>query len=75
VLRQAIEELWKRACMTKDDPKRIGLPERCDKDWFCKAFCAGQGAERSLANRQWKAGRLTDWQWGAQFVELPSFFA
>ena len=23
------------------DPARMGLPPRCDREWFCNTFCAG----------------------------------
>jgi hypothetical protein len=35
--RQSIEELWCRAV----GPERLGLPARCDKEWFKQTFCAG----------------------------------
>eukprot|EP00931_Biecheleriopsis_adriatica_P030674 TRINITY_DN18061_c0_g1_i1.p1 TRINITY_DN18061_c0_g1~~TRINITY_DN18061_c0_g1_i1.p1 ORF type:complete len:796 (-),score=132.57 TRINITY_DN18061_c0_g1_i1:85-2472(-) len=36
--KQALEHLWRRVNMAADDPKREGLPGRCDKAWFCKVF-------------------------------------
>lgn len=50
---KAIEELWRRANLPGEDPLRQGLPARCDKAWFCKAFCAGQGSERSGTDSIW----------------------
>jgi hypothetical protein len=41
--RQAIEELWKRACLPTDDKARMGLPGRCDAAWFRNTFCGGEG--------------------------------
>jgi hypothetical protein len=34
---QSIEELWGRAL----GPERLGLPARCDKEWFKQTFCGG----------------------------------
>ena len=31
--RDSIEGLWKRAC-APEGPDRVGLPSRCDKDWY-----------------------------------------
>lgn len=38
--RASIESLWKRAA-SSDPATRMGLPLRCDKEWFKKTFCAG----------------------------------
>lgn len=51
--RQAIEELWRRACLPADDAARQGLPPRCDKAWFSGAFCGGQGADRKPEDSIW----------------------
>jgi inosine-uridine nucleoside N-ribohydrolase len=51
--KQAIEELWRRACLPAGDAKRVGLPDRCDKVWFTNTFCGGQGAERKPEDSIW----------------------
>ena len=50
--RESIEGLWKRAT-APDGPDRIGLPARCDKDWFCNTFCGGNGKTRSREESIW----------------------
>lgn len=40
----SIEELWKRC--NASGAGRQGLPNRCDKAWFCKTFLKGQGLDR-----------------------------
>ena len=35
--RQSIEGLWQRAAC-EDEEKRMGLPKRCNKEWFCSLF-------------------------------------
>jgi len=41
--RDSIEQLWRRACAPADDAdQRKGLPARCDRSWFVKAFCGGR---------------------------------
>eukprot|EP00931_Biecheleriopsis_adriatica_P048487 TRINITY_DN28009_c0_g1_i1.p1 TRINITY_DN28009_c0_g1~~TRINITY_DN28009_c0_g1_i1.p1 ORF type:complete len:815 (-),score=122.46 TRINITY_DN28009_c0_g1_i1:29-2425(-) len=40
--RHSIEGLWNRACSTGEE--RMGLPERCDRAWFLKTFCADAAA-------------------------------
>eukprot|EP00929_Paragymnodinium_shiwhaense_P094720 TRINITY_DN5548_c1_g1_i1.p1 TRINITY_DN5548_c1_g1~~TRINITY_DN5548_c1_g1_i1.p1 ORF type:complete len:785 (-),score=118.28 TRINITY_DN5548_c1_g1_i1:136-2304(-) len=37
--RESIESLWKRAAAPAGDPRRRGLPDRCDGAWFKKTFC------------------------------------
>jgi len=39
--REAIEVLFKRACLPPSDPGRLGLPERCGIEWFSQTFCTG----------------------------------
>lgn len=39
--RKAIDALFKRAVLPKEDPGRLGLPERCDRSWFSQTFCGG----------------------------------
>jgi len=39
--RKSIEALWTRACAPVGANARQGLPERCDRAWFCNAFCGG----------------------------------
>jgi hypothetical protein len=51
--RQAIEELWKRACLPAGDKARMGLPERCDAKWFLKSFCGGNGEGRTREDGIW----------------------
>lgn len=51
--KMAIEELWARACMPADAAARQGLPARCDKAWFCSAFCGGQGTDRAATDSIW----------------------
>jgi len=38
---EAIVALWGRVCLSDDDPKRLGLPSRCDRNWFSSTFCGG----------------------------------
>mmetsp|Transcript_154871 Transcript_154871/g.288799 ORF Transcript_154871/g.288799 Transcript_154871/m.288799 type:complete len:875 (-) Transcript_154871:69-2693(-) len=38
--RSSIESLWKRAS-SNDPAQRMGLPMRCDKEWFKNTFCSG----------------------------------
>merc|ERR1740130_2582532 len=45
--RHSLEHLWQRVQLPADDPKREGLPGRCDKAWFCKIFLGGNGMDRS----------------------------
>eukprot|EP00931_Biecheleriopsis_adriatica_P102058 TRINITY_DN77084_c0_g1_i1.p1 TRINITY_DN77084_c0_g1~~TRINITY_DN77084_c0_g1_i1.p1 ORF type:complete len:760 (+),score=108.84 TRINITY_DN77084_c0_g1_i1:58-2337(+) len=40
--RESIEQLWARAAVAEDDPRRKDLPARCDRPWFIKTFCGGQ---------------------------------
>ncbi|MBZ0187598.1 MAG: hypothetical protein K8F91_15225, partial [Candidatus Obscuribacterales bacterium] len=51
----AIQDLWIRANLTGDDPRRNKLPERCDKAWFVKTFCQGakEGFERNGQDDIW----------------------
>ncbi len=49
----AIEHLWKRACMPAGAPERMGLPERCNADWFRNTFCGGKGAGRTAGDSIW----------------------
>jgi len=51
--KQAIEELFRRACLPAGDANRQGLPDRCDKSWFCNTFCGGNGAERQPDESIW----------------------
>jgi len=50
--RASIEGLWKRAAAS-DPEKRMGLPARCDKPWFCNTFCAGKGGDRTEDDSVW----------------------
>lgn len=38
---KAISGLWARASLPHGDPDRLGLPDRCDRDWFSSTFCDG----------------------------------
>lgn len=51
--KQAIEELWHRACMPADATDRHGLPPRCDRTWFLNTFCGGNGADRKAEDSIW----------------------
>ena len=51
--RHAIQDVWVRANMAADDPRRNKLPERCNKEWFCNTFCAGQGLDRNGDDDIW----------------------
>ena len=50
----SIEQLWRRSC-SKDEEQRMGLPARCDKDWFRDTFCAEGDAlnGRGVADSVW----------------------
>ena len=50
--RQSIEGLWQRAAC-EDEEKRMGLPKRCNKEWFCSTFCKGRGLDRSCDDSIW----------------------
>lgn len=49
----SIESLWRRANMPADHADRGTLPARCDKEWFCNTFCAGQGKDRTGEQSIW----------------------
>jgi len=49
--RTSIEGLWKR-CNAAGEA-RLGLPPRCDKEWFCKTFLKGSGNDRSGNDSVW----------------------
>ena len=51
--RHAIQDVWVRANLAADDPRRNKLPERCNKEWFCNTFCAGQGLDRNGDDDIW----------------------
>lgn len=51
--KKAIQDLWFRANLAADDIRRNKLPERCDKQWFCKTFCADQGMDRTGDDDIW----------------------
>ena len=50
--RQSIEGLWQRAA-SEDQERRMGLPKRCNKQWFCSTFCKGQGLSRTCDDSIW----------------------
>ena len=49
--RDLIESLWKRACATGAD--RLGLPARCDKQWFQTTFLQQRGSDRTIDDSIW----------------------
>mmetsp|Transcript_9613 Transcript_9613/g.22742 ORF Transcript_9613/g.22742 Transcript_9613/m.22742 type:complete len:1168 (+) Transcript_9613:336-3839(+) len=51
--RAAIEDLWVRACLPDEDPARLGLPPRCNKEWFCNTFCNKKGKDRGGDQSIW----------------------
>ena len=51
--RRAIDELWRRANLPADRAERLGLPARCDRAWFCQAFCGGEGGDVSADGSIW----------------------
>lgn len=51
--KEAIEELWRRACLPAGDKGRLTLPDRCDRTWFSNAFLAGQGADLTADDSIW----------------------
>lgn len=50
--RDSIESLWKRAC-APEGPARLGLPARCDKQWFRSTFLDGAGDGRNAEDSIW----------------------
>ena len=52
VQRSSIEDLWKRSCGTGTEQRR-GLPDRCDRTWFCNTFCNGEGTARTRDDSIW----------------------
>jgi hypothetical protein len=42
--RSDIARLFARACAS-DEQERGGLPERCDRGWFTRAFCSAGDQE------------------------------
>ena len=38
---QSITGLWRRASLPAGHPGRLGLPDRCSREWFATSFCAG----------------------------------
>lgn len=51
--RNSMEDLWRRAVLPPDDQRRLGLPSRCDKAWFCETFCQGRGLDRDRSDTIW----------------------
>eukprot|EP00928_Gymnodinium_smaydae_P036670 TRINITY_DN255_c0_g6_i1.p1 TRINITY_DN255_c0_g6~~TRINITY_DN255_c0_g6_i1.p1 ORF type:complete len:812 (+),score=134.33 TRINITY_DN255_c0_g6_i1:65-2437(+) len=52
--RASIENLWSRAASPAGSEARQHLPDRCDKSWFLKTFCAGaDGSSRSASDTIW----------------------
>ena len=49
--RGSIEGLWKRACA--EGAERLGLPTRCDKQWFRSTFLNGNGGDRTGKDSIW----------------------
>lgn len=52
--REAIEGLWHRACLPAGDPRRNGLPDRCDRLWFSNNFCVGRAANLDESEPVWE---------------------
>jgi inosine-uridine nucleoside N-ribohydrolase len=42
--RASIESLWSRAASPAGSEEKHGLPDRCDRAWFLKTFCANADA-------------------------------
>ena len=50
--RDSIEGLWKRAC-APEGPDRLGLPARCDRQWFRSTFLDNNGGDRNGSDSIW----------------------
>jgi len=50
---QSIQFLWDRCVLPADDPRRNGLPVRCNKEWFCNMFLEGKGLDRGQGDAIW----------------------
>ena len=57
--KNSILSLWKRATSPIGDPTREELPDRCDKEWFCKTFMGGKGHDQDVSERSERALRKT----------------
>ena len=52
--RASLQALWCRACANSgQDPRRLSLPSRCTKKWFCDTFCGGNGLNRTEDDSMW----------------------
>ena len=40
-------------CFKAGHERRLGLPARCDKLWFCSTFCGSAGMERDGMSSIW----------------------
>lgn len=48
-----MQAVWERANMTVDDPRREGLPARCDRQWFLDSYCGGGTTDRKAGDNVW----------------------
>lgn len=48
-----MQAVWERANMTVDDPRREGLPARCDRQWFLDSYCGGGTTDRKAGEPVW----------------------
>jgi hypothetical protein len=71
--RSSIEGLWARACAPSGSTQRAGLPDRCDRAWFVKTFCAGKDAtDRSGNDTIWDlVGGFMQYDTIATLIALP----
>ena len=51
VQQKSIEDLWRRCNASGEE--RLGLPARCDKEWYCKTFLKGAGSDRKGSDSIW----------------------
>ena len=51
--KHSIVELWKRASSPSGSVLREELPDRCNKMWFCKTFCDGNGQDLNREDEIW----------------------
>jgi hypothetical protein len=66
--RADIEGLWSRAVSPSGSVVRAELPDRCDRAWFLKTFCAGADASSRSASD-------TIWDLVAGFVQYDTIAA
>ena len=78
--KDSIQHLWYRANLPTADPKREGLPARCDAAWFSTTFLNGDGLDRKGNDSIWDliyAFYLYDAMAGVSAIErcAPIYFA